>query len=605
MSEIKLPKITRAMIQRSTTAQSFARGEGYYATGAVLELVRRGDTLYAEVEGSSYEPYQVEVTLDEQGISSAYCTCPYDWGGWCKHIVAVLLAAADAPDAVEARPTVDTLIEPLDAAQLRAVVLTLVERHPGLIDEIESCVAVQASEAVPEPAPEPAVALPPPRPAVVDPAPFRRQVHSILRSLDRMRSSEAYWHVGGVVDQVRGLLDQVWQLIEAGDGNNALRVLEGITDAYVNAWYNLDDSDGDASAFFEDLAAVWTEAALTADLTPEEREQWIETLEAWQDEIDKYGIDEGFGAAQEALRQGWDYPPLLRVIRDGEITKNGAWENYEDAPYYADDLAVARLNVLERQGRYQEYLYLAEAESQIKSYVTMLVRVGRVDEAVAYGLKYLTLTEEALALAQTLQAGGHTQEALRVAGRGLELSGYAKAQLATWLRDVAADAGEPELALNAALTTFKAAVDLEAYRKIQSLAGERWETLREELLETLRQQTGYTSRAGIEIFLHEGLIDDAIRAVGDYPHYSTVELVVNAAIESHPDWCIQACKQQAESIMDQGQSKYYQRAAYWLGRAKAAYVSAGRSDEWRVYLESLLQKHARKYSLMPLLKDLR
>jgi len=592
------------MIQRSTTAQSFARGEDYYATGAVLELVRRGDTLYAEVEGSSYEPYQVEVTLDAQGISSTSCTCPYDWGGWCKHIVAVLLAAVDAPDTVEARPTVDALIETLDAAQLRAVVQALVARHPGLIDEIESCVAVQASQASPEPAPSSSAVPPPPRPAAVDPAPFRRQVHSILRSLDRMRSSEAYWHVGGVVDQVRGLLDRAWELIEAGDGNNALRVLEGITDAYVNEWYNLDDSDGDASAFFSDLGAVWTEAALTADLTPEERAQWIETLAAWQGEIDEYGIDEGFEAAQEALRQGWDYPPLLRVIRDGEITINGAWENYEDAPYYADDLAVARLNVLERQGRYQEYLYLAEAESQIVSYVTMLVKVGRVDEAVAYSLEHLTLTEEILPLAQVLHAGGHIQETLRVAGRGLELGGHAKAQLATWLRDVAADAGEPELALNAALTTFKAAVDLEAYRKIQNLAGARWETLRQELLETLRQRTGYNGQAVIEIFLHEGLIDDAIRALGDYPHYSTVELVVNAAIESRPDWCIQACKQQAESIMDQGQSKYYQRAAYWLGRAKAAYSSAGRGDEWRVYLDSLLQKHARKYSLVPLLKEL-
>lgn len=603
MNENKLPKITRAVIQRATTAQSFSRGEDYYATGAVAELVRRGDTVYAEVEGSSYEPYQVEITFDEDDIDDAYCTCPYDWGGWCKHIVAVLLAIADAPDTVEARPTVEALIEPLDAAQLRAVVLALVARHPELVNEIESCLAVQASDAAPKPAPE-SPSAPPPRP-VVDPAPFRRQVHSILHSLDRMRRSEAYWHIGGVVDQVRGLLDQAWQLIEAGDGANALRVLEGITDAYVNAWYNLDDSDGEASALFEDLAAVWTEAALTANLTPEEREQWVEMLDAWQDEIDEYGIDEGFEAAQEALRQGWDYPPLLRVIRDGEITINGTWENYEEAPYYADELAMARLNVLERQGRYQEYLYLAEAESQTSRYVTMLVRLGRVDEAVAYGLEYLTQTEEALALAQALHTGGHTREALRVAEHGLELGGHAKSQLATWLRDVAADAGEPELALNAALMTFKAAVDLEAYRKIQSLAGDRWETLRQELLETLRQRTGYAGQAVIEIFLHEGLIDDAIRALGDYPHYSTVELVVNAAIESRPDWCIQACKQQAESIMDGGQSKYYQRAAYWLGRAKAAYVSAGRGDEWRAYLDTLFQKHARKYSLMPLLKGLR
>ena len=128
--------------------------------------------------------------------------------------------------------------------------------------------------------------------------------------------------------------------------------------------------------------------------------------------------------------------------------------------------------------------------------------------------------------------------------------------------------------------------------------------LSHELLETLRQRTGYSSQAVVEVFLYEGLIDDAIRALGGYPHYSTVELVVNAAIESRPDWCIQACKQQAEPIMDRGQSKYYQRAAYWLGRAKAAYLSVGRSDEWQAYLDLLLQKHARKYSLVPLIKEL-
>ena len=599
MNMPEIPKITRAMIQRSTTAQSFARGEDYYATGSVLDMVRRGDTLYAEVAGSAYEPYRVEVTFTETGVSSAFCTCPYDWGGWCKHIVAVLLAVADAPDAIEERPAIETLIDTLDESQLRTVVQTLVLRHPELIHEVEGYVAVQA----PEPAPESPGSAPSPRPPI-DPAPFRRQVHAILHSLDRVRPSEAYWQIGNVVGEVRALLNQAWQLIEAGDGNNALRVLEGITDAYVNGWYNLDDSDGEASGFFADLAPVWTEAALTADLTPEEREQWIEMLEDWQDEIDRYGIDEGFATAQEALRQGWDYPPLLRVIRDGEITKDGAWEDGEDVPYYAGELAVARLNVLERQKRYQEYLHLAQAEGQVARYVTMLVQLDRIDEAVADGLHYLTLPQGVLTLAQALHERGHTQEALRVAEYGLEMDGYAKAQLATWLRDVAVDAGETELALRAAVTGFKAAVDLDAYRKIRDLAGDRWEALCKELLETLRQRTGYSSQAVIEVFLYEGLIDDAIQALGDYPHYSTVELVINAAVESRPEWCIQACKQQAEPIMDRGQSKYYQRAAYWLGRAKAAYLSAERSDEWRVYLESLLQKHARKYSLMPLLREL-
>jgi uncharacterized Zn finger protein len=48
------------------------------------------------VEGSEFEPYQVSIRLHDGGIADAHCTCSYDRGGYCKHIVAVLLKFADA-----------------------------------------------------------------------------------------------------------------------------------------------------------------------------------------------------------------------------------------------------------------------------------------------------------------------------------------------------------------------------------------------------------------------------------------------------------------------------------------------------------------------------
>ena len=64
-----------------------------------------------------------------------------------------------------------------------------------------------------------------------------------------MCSSEAYWHVSSVVNQVGQVLDQVRTFITAGDGGNALIYLEAITDEYVEGWLCLDDSDGDAGGF--------------------------------------------------------------------------------------------------------------------------------------------------------------------------------------------------------------------------------------------------------------------------------------------------------------------------------------------------------------------
>jgi len=190
--------------------------------------------------------------------------------------------------------------------------------------------------------------------AQVDAKAVRRQVKSILHGLDRMRSSEAYWYVGSVVNEVRQLLEQGWTLIQADNGRGALTLLSAITEAYVSDWTNLDDSDGEASGFFQDLGPIWTEALLSADLSPKERKVWANKLETWQQEIDDYGVEEVFEAAHEAVHRGWDDPQLQHVLQ-GTHNENDTWD--VEVP----ELTVARLHILERRGRLQEYLQLARA----------------------------------------------------------------------------------------------------------------------------------------------------------------------------------------------------------------------------------------------------
>jgi uncharacterized Zn finger protein len=590
-----LPTLTEAFIRQHASSDSYQRGREYYEQGAVLSVVRRGQQLQAEVEGSQYEPYRIQITCDAGGITQALCSCPYDWGGWCKHIVATLLACGRDPARVEARPDMHTLLAGLEREQLQALLLHLVERQPELADVIEGQVHwVHVQPAADASAPQQ-------RRTPVDPNVFRRQVRTILRSLDRMRSSEAYWHVGAVVDEVRQVLEQAKGFVAAGDSHNALAILEAITEAYVADWVELDDSDGEASAFFEDLGAVWTEAVLTADLTTKERQSWAKKLARWQHDVDDYGVDEAFEAAMAAADQGWEYPPLVRVLQ-GEITDTGAWE--DEAPSYADELAIARLNVLERQGRSQAYLYLAEAEGQTERYVTMLVRLGRVPEAVDYGLQYLGTTEEALALAKALREREAFQAALQIAEHGLTLEGT-KVSLATWMADLALGMGETERALEAALIAFRGAPELAAYQRVQELAGERWPALRTELLAHLRQGRSYVPQGAVEIFLHEGLVEDAMRAVERGASYTLLAQVVDAAIPSHADWAIQICRQQAEPIMQQGQSQHYHHAVRWLEKARAAYRTTGRETEWQAYLAEMMTRHRRKYSLIPSLEALK
>src|SRR6266699_3857451 len=133
-----------------------------------------------------------------------------------------------------------------------------------------------------------------------------------------------------------------------------------------------------ASCFFQDLGPIWTEALLSVDLSSRERKVWASKLETWQQEIVDYGVEEVFEAAHEAALRGWDDPQLQHVLQGTDI-ENDSWDGE------VSEVTVARLHVLERLGRLQEYLHLARAQGQNEAYVAMLVRLGRTQEAVAYG----------------------------------------------------------------------------------------------------------------------------------------------------------------------------------------------------------------------------
>ena len=178
-----VPKLSEGMVRLQATAESFERGQDYHQGGAVGALVQRGDTIQADVEGSQFEPYRVQITFDQAGITDADCSCPYDWGGWCKHLVAAALAILDDPDQVEVGMSLDDLVADMDRETLQELVVDLVARHPGLADEIEAWVDSRRSAVQDDPA-APA-STPVPRRTPVDPQPIRRRTTAILHSLIR------------------------------------------------------------------------------------------------------------------------------------------------------------------------------------------------------------------------------------------------------------------------------------------------------------------------------------------------------------------------------------------------------------------------------------
>jgi uncharacterized Zn finger protein len=216
-----IPKLSEANIRRHANTKSYDRGQGYYHSGSVESLVQRGNTLSGWVEGSDVEPYQVTIGFDKGGITAADCTCPYDFGGWCKHIVATLLTCLHHPDHIEQRPELAELLAPLSHEQLKAIVQNLGEKHPKWIDAIEQQIIQQTSAKTTK---KQKTAQ---RRTDVDPKPIERKVRGIINEY------AGQWNDYPAFEEIEEILRKADGFLEQGDGNNALMIIGAVVRAYV------------------------------------------------------------------------------------------------------------------------------------------------------------------------------------------------------------------------------------------------------------------------------------------------------------------------------------------------------------------------------------
>ena len=171
-----IPGLSEANIHKQAGGNSFERGRDYYSNGAVLSLTQRGQVIHSEVAGSEYEPYRVWINFDKGGLCSGECSCPYDWGGWCKHIVAALLACLHEPETLVERPSLADMLASLERKQLQELVQRLVQDDPKALEMVD--LETTSWRTVSDD--EDSGAATKPYPAL-DPEPFRRQVQYICR----------------------------------------------------------------------------------------------------------------------------------------------------------------------------------------------------------------------------------------------------------------------------------------------------------------------------------------------------------------------------------------------------------------------------------------
>jgi uncharacterized Zn finger protein len=598
-----LPKITESMIRAGAMPESVRRGEEYYREGAVSNTAIQGNLLSGECAGTYAPYYRVQVALDEAGIADASCTCLYEYGGYCKHIVALLLAYLHHPKSFTARKAPAELLTDLDHNDLIAILTKLIQEQPDLYDRIEAMTSAPSKSKKK-------------RKKKVDIEVYRRHVLSIVHSLDGMRMSEAYWHVGGLANQLREVQESALKFLDAGDAEAALEILLVLLEESSRGIEYVDDSDGELGGFVGELGTPLAEAILSMELSQVEQDRLLRRLEKLIDYAGDYGMEGNLDIAVQAAKFGWDEIPKeivsprslgSKVYEDDEPDdwdedEDGDEENEFEFREWGlpptrgfDDLTEAKLNVLDRQGHIEKYLALCKKEERHLRYALKLCDLKQMVEAVKYAKKHLTTAEESLLVARRLRESRLVTESIEIGEHGLKLKG-SKVGLGEWLGPVEEAQGRTKQALKAWLAAFGEDPSLETYKTIKRLAGSGWERLRPEVMTTLRKS--YDKGVLAEVYLLEEEWDEAIKvAEGRDIWYTVVEMVADGVMQHRPEWVVKISLKHADRLMSEAKSKNYPIAAAWLARAKQAYKLLGKTDEWKKHLGKIKDEYKRRPAL--------
>lgn len=593
MPSPRLPTLTEADIRAVCTSQSFARGQSYYRSGAILNPQREGYELRAQCQGSDWEPYEVEALLNEKGLTAASCSCPYDWGGYCKHIVALLLTYVHDPEAFE---VIDAEAEKQRLAQLS---------RDELIDLVQQMLQEQ-----------PSLRSLLPREDHLPPSPDEVGARSVDWEAVLQRHQAAVQNVwrrfgrGGFVDYAEASslgreLEREAQRAQAmarrGDFQNAVALLTALFERVAEGIGEVDDSDGVVSGAALQAVEALAEIVPQAGFDPPTRQAWQQRmLEHWLD--DEYGIGEGIDGL------------LLRTAAPEDLDglKEQTLEALRRLPTEAEPWATAYrekrlrrflLALLEQTGDEAAYVELCEQEGFDLELAQHLLRKGWVNGAVAHAQQSFQDLGDFLTFTQDLLTAGHLAEARLVAEQGVQgpaSQDHRRRLLEELLVTICTRQGDWNAALDGSLRLFKTRPSLDGFKQAVEAARHLG---REEAVagDLIRWLAGDPRHVGvlIQVRLLRGEHDGALALLPQLERYNVpLRLqVADAVQDTHPRAAMQLYQAAAEEEIGRADRRHYQTAASYLSQARAIAQRHGLDDDWDRYLQKLRQDHARRPAL--------
>jgi uncharacterized Zn finger protein len=561
--------LTDSIISSGTSPKVFERGEDLYKRDALSNLAIQENVLFGDCEGTEKPFYQIKVELDKYGIKGVNCTCASVGNGYCKHTVAVLLAYVYEPESFTVRQTPQELLASQSKEQLLDLIAKLLKEKPELYKWFEA--NLNLSPEIIKKA----------RKTEVNIDSYRRRIRTAVLRINTGKYGQYDDELDEELDNTE---NSAIKFLESGDAESACQIMLTLFEENVNSFDYIDDSDGDHGDYLDRAAVLFAEMLLSLK-SDEEREEYIDDIDRLYDHFSDYGV-EGLQIALAAAENGWA----------------------ENADFPADDFEqfqAIKLNILDRQGKDEEFLKLALATDAHLRYAIKLVELQRVDEAFEYAMKHFYKTDDALKMAKLLREFNFLDYSLQIAEKGVLFEG-SKQFLAEWLAPIQETLGKNDDALQSWILVFNEKPSLTLYQKLQNMSGANWGNLQPGLMQSLK--SGYwDKRALAEILLYEKNWDEALKLGNEKnnPYYGDVtNIVADGLIKHRPEWVVEISQKNFDELVRETKSKYYPKAVKWLQKAKLAYQELDKTNEWKTYLADTREIYKRRPSLISELKSL-
>jgi uncharacterized Zn finger protein len=581
--------ITVAQVRARASDKSFERGESYYRGDAILHPARRGSTIEGQCEGSQARPYRVSATLDADGIKEASCTCDYDFGGDCKHIVALLLTYINQPELFEDRQPVEDVLAQREKSELIALIRQMVKRYPDLQTLVDRPIASKQSRKTP-----------------LDTNSFRKE----LRYAFKNYGDE--WGDDSAQDAIESVRESAQDFAVNEDWLNASAILRVIIEeTLVDPNLPLNDHNGEIigalNGVLDDLGECLSHLA---DKDGERQAIINSMLDCYIWDVEfagGVGLGESeSGSIEDIILQYArepDIAPIRQRIREARQRKsNSAYGRWGAEAFEGFLIDLDLLDNVDPEATLQRL----RDDAQYVLLVGRLIEMKRVPEAITVIREFMPVAYERARILPYLSAAGYDDEAVQLAEETVKTDTHR--MLTDWLLQRYYARNDQQKLFEFLLRQMKKEPSVEQYRELKRAAETRpdWANTHGDLVGWLEKQRKYEVLT--RLHLHDENFEAAWKTLALVPKSTVHNWMYTSSLEFEvaeksrnifPERALPVYIQAANKAIAGRTRDTYRQAASYLQIAQELHQKMGDTAGWQKLIDDIRYE----FKKLPALQD--